>query len=135
MLSNCRGWIEFDYLPKQIFFFNVVPITVTDKEPSKSKHMSIPAEGSLLLFCQTTSTPQPPPAPHPSPPPVLQCIVGQQINKTRRRRRRSPVLSLHNRDVCFSRPAEAQELIHPPCESDHFKKREKGKRKKYDASP
>lgn len=68
MLSNCRGWIEFDYLPKLLFFlflFNVTLITVTDKEPSKSKHTSVPAEGSLLLFRQTSSTPQPPSRPAP----------------------------------------------------------------------
>lgn len=115
-LKNCCPIVEaeFDCLlnrsPEDIFFFfNVVPITLTDEETSQSKHMSIWLKDPC---CCSTKQPQ-----LPLLPPVSRCIVGRQINKLRRRR--SPAFSLHNRDLCFSRPAEAPELNHPQCESAH----------------
>lgn len=57
--------------------------------------------------------------------PLSQCIVGWQINKSRRRR--SPMFSLHNRNLwqCFSKPAEAPELSH--LDSDSRPTHSKGK--------
>lgn len=99
-------------------------MTVTDKELSQSKHMSVP--GSLLPFRQNNLD-----FPHPAPAPGFAVHRGT-TNKQAQAGGGGvcPALSLHNGDVSLSRPAEAQELIHREGESAHFKEKKKGKREK-----
>lgn len=109
-------------------------MTVTDKELSQSKHMSVPAEGSRLPFRQTTSTSH-----TPRPPPLSQCIVGRQINNPRRRRRRSLSSAQPPQQGCvflkasWGAGADSQAGWISPLQNK--KKKRKGKGEKYGASP
>lgn len=98
-------------------------MTVADKELSQSKHTSVKE-----LCCRSAKQPRHP-TPH-SRPRFRNALWDDKQTSPGGGGGACPAFSLHHRDVSFSRPAEAQELIHREGESAHFKKKERKRREK-----